>query len=584
MGNILSELIKHNLNQQHHVKRLNDDGNNHKKNQNSTEGSDSNNVFKKFVRGVLVGARHQMRESIGNNNRDKFKSIDSSPTNNPNHDAFTRRVTLLWGMNNIEEHNKKIEWIIANEQALKGSEGLNNLGFEYRPYSTNDNSINDDSIFFEPQPTSLRDSESNDNIKQVKKIDEIPEMDSTTVSESIPVSSIENSQEASSITSSCTSVSVNSPLIDSLSRFNTESIEEMKDVDEEILTSPYHENAHHLNYENRCTRLYHISSKTFIDEKNRKSFIADGDMYEIIARLCQEVAHERMIQEGNLEWITIISPNNDDKDGNSHHDKSLEPIRALVSKSCSGDEQKSNTKTLIIVTGKGKVRAGIFSRQHLITTGMEESTAISHIHEAIKRNMNVIIIDPNARGDREGMFTFEKSFQHLFGTNDTDLNSIPKLNNQTPIYILAHSQSGAQLVRHLHNQLKQVQPQTLQTKPPKALIACLNQIYSIAFTDSTHNIQWVKQNNNLSTFLQSKCCVYYKSSNPRYDDDWQKHKAGDEVYPSATTNVDPFWEHRFGKIKTFWAGTKEHSLSNWVARNCIWNHFDSCIENPHQSN
>jgi len=39
-------------------------------------------------------------------------------------------------------------------------------------------------------------------------------------------------------------------------------------------------------------------------------------------------------------------------------------------------------------------------------------------------------------------------------------------------------------------------------------------------------------------------------------------------------STDQFWEHRFGKIKTLWAGTPDHSLSNYAGRNAIWGHFD----------
>mmetsp|Transcript_11070 Transcript_11070/g.24387 ORF Transcript_11070/g.24387 Transcript_11070/m.24387 type:complete len:119 (-) Transcript_11070:188-544(-) len=38
-------------------------------------------------------------------------------------------------------------------------------------------------------------------------------------------------------------------------------------------------------------------------------------------------------------------------------------------------------------------------------------------------------------------------------------------------------------------------------------------------------------------------------------------------------DTDTFWEHRFGKIKTLWAGTADHALSNWAAHEPIWRHF-----------
>ena len=71
-------------------------------------------------------------------------------------------------------------------------------------------------------------------------------------------------------------------------------------------------------------------------------------------------------------------------------------------------------KTLIIVTGKGKVRAGIFSRQ-LLCSGMEASTALPMAIEAKKRGMKIFILDPNVRGDRNVMATFEQPMHALFG-------------------------------------------------------------------------------------------------------------------------------------------------------------------------
>merc|ERR1712232_12676 len=87
-----------------------------------------------------------------------------------------------------------------------------------------------------------------------------------------------------------------------------------------------------------------------------------------------------------------------------------EPIRALVSSALSrGDSNLDNTPNLLIATGKGKVRAGVFSRQHLLLSGIECSTALPVVREAKKRGMNIVIVDPNVHGDRLGMITFEKS-------------------------------------------------------------------------------------------------------------------------------------------------------------------------------
>jgi hypothetical protein len=72
--------------------------------------------------------------------------------------------------------------------------------------------------------------------------------------------------------------------------------------------------------------------------------------------------------------------------------------------------------------------------------------------------------------------------------------------------------------------------------------------------------------------LQSDRCVYFRCANPR-DSQWYIHAAGDPV------QTDNFWKHRFGSIRTLWAGTDEHSLTNWFAHAKIWEHFDGFLQN-----
>lgn len=288
-----------------------------------------------------------------------------------------------------------------------------------------------------------------------------------------------------------------------------------------------------------------------ITETNRQDFIADGRMYEEVARLAQEAAQECMMAIGGLEWVTIC----DDPASGS-------PIRALVDqRPTSGD--KSHHKTLLIATGKGKVRAGIFSRKHLLTTGMEPSTALPLLYEARQRNMRIVILDPNARGDRMGMKTFEKSMNHLFA----GAGIVPSHG----LYVLAHSQAGAQLVRHL-------QEHAIHTEEDEGVASEAVTKYAIeavAFTDSTHNVQWTKNNPALQQLLtDARRSIYLKSAHGLHDD------ARFALAEAAGRLVEPteHWRHRFGTVPTMWAGTAIHELVNWTGRHCIWNHFDGAAE------
>lgn len=298
------------------------------------------------------------------------------------------------------------------------------------------------------------------------------------------------------------------------------------------------------------TRLFHKESNTMITMKNRKEFIADGVMYDIICRLAMEYSQEVMIRDGQLEWVDIAA----DIENQS------EPIRALMSTRLVEDESRlDNEPTLLIATGNGSVRAGVFSRQHLLTSGLECSSAVQYVSEAYKRNINVIVIDPNVHGDRFGMVTFEKSMMHLFRRweEKKDISSLEQctVKQKKNLYVLSHSHSGSQFVRYLLNKAEWYLPH----------------IRAIAFTDSTHNIQWTKRKNQeaLKKLLESDECIYFKRSDQNID-----HVLNPLSSIGEVVDTDEFWKHRFGKIQTLCAGTSEHSLTNWFPRNHIWDHFD----------
>jgi len=328
--------------------------------------------------------------------------------------------------------------------------------------------------------------------------------------------------------------------------------------------------------DDRVTRLYHVPSNTAVTDANRRTFIADGKMFDAVAHVCQATAQEIMAEKCNLAWVTVC----DGKGGGlraeqqAHYSCSKprsnsveewprdergdilirEPIRALVGREQPFDHDGAKDRprdTFLVVTGKGKVRAGIFSRSHLMTTGLEPSTALPLLCEARDRGMNCVVIDPNARGDRFGMDTFETSIRGLFEgqgvlkeeesdgdnndegiTRDRVTRAIIPLRGA--IFVLAHSAAGGQLVRYLLDQQKDA--------------PLLSRIRCITFTDSTHSIQWLKRHPHISTLIQSSKALYVRSANRMRDDDWENASPGDEC------PKDHFWSHRFGDIKTVWAG------------------------------
>jgi len=483
-----------------------------------------------------------------------------------------RYATWIHGCEDDEEHYAKVLGLIYAAKEQHGEEGLTSIGFEYRLVPCDKHKILcteggiDTTTVYDTgeeatSETSSRSLSENPSIQSTSKTTdtiEVSENDSTDRSESLPLEQDPPDHDEQPIPSNEASSS------DSL-------LSLLDDVPVPQFSADVHENK--LFCPECATRLFHIRSDTMITEENRKSFIADGDLYEEVTRLCQEYAQELMQQEGKLEWVTIC---NDESKG--------EPVRALVDHDNrlvldkSGDECADSSKAnspqssqdrngnraipvLLIITGKGKVRAGIFSRQHLLTTGIEASTGLPMIREAKRRGMKVVVLDPNARGDRKGMVTFEQSIRVLFGHR-----AAPSSEDQPPtesdddstdhlLYVLAHSAAGAQLVRYLMDKTHD-----------------LSSIQAIAFTDSTHNIQWTKKSPSLANLLESGSCLYFKSADQHRDADWQHRKLGEAV------DTDKHWHHRYGKIKTLWAGTHEHALTNWVAHEHIWDHFDNHVD------
>ena len=351
-----------------------------------------------------------------------------------------------------------------------------------------------------------------------------------------------------------------------------------------------------------------------ITPSNRKQFIADGPHYDLIANIAQEVAQSIMCSEFNLQWVTVCSdpnlgPKNVRAMVDADHPLLLEEgenkaaLQEILLDGTAREEKKdgceriadNKTKaTLLIATGRGKVRAGIFSRQHLLTAGIEIGTAWHFIREArLRRGWGVAIIDPNARGEGVGYDTFKRSVSKLFllvddvsSNNNNNMssddestkpmspqqsvNSLSTSAQSSSLYILAHSAGGGQLVRHLR------EDSTL-----------LPSIKAVAFTDSSHNVQWCKNQPTLMEFLQTKNCVYVRSNDVRSSQSCVRVSSrGKEIQCSDKScscvtqasgievSTDHFWEHRFGKIKTLWAGTPDHSLSNYAGRDAIWGHFD----------
>jgi pimeloyl-ACP methyl ester carboxylesterase len=291
-----------------------------------------------------------------------------------------------------------------------------------------------------------------------------------------------------------------------------------------------------LKYCLNCRRkLIHTASQTTITRENRADYIADGPLYDRVVDLCQEAAQDAMCEDFDLCWETLSEAD----------EETNEPaIRALVSSS-SSDTEEPTTGTLIIVTGRGRVRAGIFSRQALWSNALEVGSAWQLLREASLRRLRVVMPDPNAKGDRYGYEVTRQSLNHLWPTKaDED------------VYMILHSAAGAHVQRFLLDT-----PGTAQTHLPR--------VQAIALTDSAHNQQWAREHPEWRAYWESERSLYLRSSQTMRDgSQWYLNAAGTPI------RTDSFWQHRFGKVNTCWAGTDVHSLTNWYGHQPIWKHLD----------
>jgi len=295
-----------------------------------------------------------------------------------------------------------------------------------------------------------------------------------------------------------------------------------------------------------------------------------------VAAACTEYAQSILVRETRLEWVPVIDDGDDvqalvsrsilvanqEEERNDPNDNNNNPTQVL----------RKPKPVLLVITGKGMVRAGIFSRRLLITMGIEAATALPFLREAVRRDMDLVVLDPNARGDRRGMEVTTTSLETLFlhPTNGRRRS----LAAHRDVYVLAHSMAGAQLTRFLIDKLSTTSTSEADADTSNdqtaAAVSFFQNIRAVAFTDSNHNINWTKQKGvpaALTDFLVGPACLYIKS-----------HKVHENAKALGERHHDcQFWKHRFGNIRTLWAGTREHALTNFAARHHIWEHFDSFL-------
>ena len=532
---------------------------------------------------------------------------------------------MLYGCETADDHYEYIEAVCAKIKTLKGQEGLTVMGFEFRlvhhaPTCTcpgvmhdGDDDLTDSEDDENELNEGYRSDISKDQIGYNSKEEEdefgqfadpsLQEIDENHSNEPVfvplgtPLKSFDATTKSRNSSSNNLTMSRNSSAASlfSLATHNTtagssygnaSSGRSGKSGGRFPLSSIASQQQNTVMAQDACAfRLHHLpSGGTMITPENHLQFVADGEMYDELARLCMEYAEERMIEEGDLEWMTICK---DRKFGVLASKSFLARVNAGIG---SNGESTSKRKILVVVTGKGEVTAGVFSRRHLLVTSMEAATALPFIRGAKERDMDIVMLDPNALGYRLGMDVVEASLERLFlnsgGEGGEESKTEQSSVGEDDIYILAHSMAGAQIVRFFMNNPSSYSrppspganngsgngkesniPSVTEIKESQKA-NLLQRVQAIALTDSNHNINWTKKHPSLTQFLTGRPSLYIKS-----------HKVHEKAKRLGEAHHDcQFWRHRFGNIKTLWAGTHEHALTNYTARKPIWEHFDSFLK------
>jgi hypothetical protein len=342
-------------------------------------------------------------------------------------------------------------------------------------------------------------------------------------------------------------------------------------------------------------QLHHIASNAKVTSSNWKKFLLpnnDHFTYNRVVKCCQEMTQHRIQNEFEMSFLPI--PSQDSRlNLNLLVSNDLLPCDIINNDT---SREKIDCPILLILPGKGESRAGILSTRHLTQSSMEEGSCTFHIKEAQKRGYSIILADSNAYGKHMKAQCLIESLRYIFNSllsfSDT-FDASDELKSKRKIHILAHSASGGYFIRHLLDD----QNMSCESK----MLSCsfpIENIESLVFTDSTHNIQWLKNkksddchySHHLTQFLQSEKCLYIKNNSEHPSETFANHKdkpPGSSFYSCNDdrkknnhhcTPGELHHKRRFGAIPTVWAGTTDHSAMCWVARNVIWQFFDRALE------
>lgn len=286
-----------------------------------------------------------------------------------------------------------------------------------------------------------------------------------------------------------------------------------------------------------CHRL--AVSGMLVTDENFGLYVESGSPYNHVARCCMDQAQAMMQEACNLERV--------------------ETSRGAVLKS-----KERHETWLVVVPGKGRVDAGIFSRNLLMKEGLEAGSAMKITSEAVRNGWGLVLLNPNYSCPFDSSYAmlnlrtqWEEVVKPLTAAAAVADPSGPSLK----IHFLAHSAGGAQLACMLGD------------------YDSFDWLGKIAFTDSTHSLRQVStfKSRGLMHYLQSDNARYYRSNDSLFPVSEYPYMTPFTLEDNARSSQESarvrteqkYWSDRFGNIPTYFCGTAEHARTTWKAEDDI---------------
>ena len=269
--------------------------------------------------------------------------------------------------------------------------------------------------------------------------------------------------------------------------------------------------------------------------------------YEDVANAVQQLAQVRMMDVCNLQWQHFSRPSSVLRTMSEYQET---PDKVLAST----DFLTNQTGLLVLITGTGAVRAGIWGRQLCVADTFEHGSAVEIARWAIlQRKYGVLAMDPNdpifsSAGDNtEG----GGGVEHCLTVWKYVLGRAKAAN----IFVIAHSFGGACFVDCLAAScVSSASPKEGRVDP---------RLRSVAFTDSVH-------------FVEGECLQTGPGKLTESALDWLKNCGRQWLTGAEPLDTVEYEYNEACGCKCLSAGVEDHSSVNYAADLSIRQWFDEC--------